>query len=93
MTKVSQSEDAEVVQPEIFRLTTAKVFCRCPEYPDLDQVFSLQALDRTPDFPKLHALLDKCTHKINGEVRTMQFGYTQAVRQIDLMPAETSGTC
>ena len=58
-----------------YRLTTAEILYRMPEYPNLLQSYLWQSLDRVPDFPKLNEFLGFWESKLDGTLHSVRIGY------------------
>jgi uncharacterized protein Usg len=58
-----------------YRLTTAEILYRMPEYPNLLQSYLWQSLDRVPDFPKLNEFLGFWESKLDGKLHSVRIGY------------------
>ena len=61
--------------PQDYRLTTAEILYKMPEYPNLLQSYLWQSLDRVPDFPKLNEFLGFWEAKLDGTVHSVRIGY------------------
>ena len=55
-----------------YRLTTAEILYRMPEYPNLLQSYLWQSLDRVPDFPKLNEFLGFWESKLDGKLHSVR---------------------
>ena len=55
-----------------YRLTTAEILYRLPDFPDLLQVFLWQKLDLAPDFPVLRGFLDFWRDNIEGAIHSVR---------------------
>ena len=55
-----------------FKLTTAEIVYRMPDYPDLLQCFVWQKLDTAPDFPKLHKFLDFWDKNLDAPIHSVR---------------------
>lgn len=67
-------------QLEGYRLATAEIVYRMPDYPDLLQTFIWQHYDLAPEFPELRRFLDFWTRNLDGalhSVRVMRAGIVQ----------------
>ena len=60
---------------EDFRLTTAEILYRMPDFPNLLQSYLWQSLDRIPDFPKLNGFLSHWEGKRTGSLHSVRIGY------------------
>ena len=63
-----------------FRLTTAEILYRVPEYPDLLQSYLWQSLDRIPDFPKLNQFLSYWEKTLDGKLDSVRIGYVGLIQ-------------
>jgi len=61
-----------LLQLKDYRLTTAEIVYRLPDYPDLFQVFIWQDLDVAPKFPVLHRFLDFWQRNLEGPLHTVR---------------------
>lgn len=55
-----------------FKLTTAEILYRMPDYPDLLQSFVWQKLDTAPEFPKLHKFLDFWDKNLEAPIHSVR---------------------
>ncbi len=51
-----------------YRLTTAEIIYRLPDYPELLQTFLWQQLDLDPNFPRLTHFLDFWERNLDGQL-------------------------
>lgn len=58
------------IQP--FKLTTAEILYRMPDFPDLLQSFVWQKLDTAPAFPKLHEFLDFWEKNLDAPIHSVR---------------------
>ncbi|RMD64843.1 MAG: Usg family protein [Alphaproteobacteria bacterium] len=63
-----------------YRLTTAEILYRMPDYPNLLQSYLWQSLDRVPDFPKLNQFLDIWERQLAGTVDSVRIGYVGIIQ-------------
>ena len=63
-----------------YRLTTAEILYRVPDYPDLLQSYLWQSLDRIPDFPKLNNFLSGWEKTLNGKLDSVRIGYVGLIQ-------------
>ncbi|MFQ5773535.1 MAG: Usg family protein [Kiloniellaceae bacterium] len=63
-----------------YRLTTAEIIYRMPDYPNLLQSYLWQSLDRVPDFPKLNEFLCFWERELEGTVHSVRIGYVGIIR-------------
>ena len=61
-----------VARPAQYRLTTAEIFYRLPDFPSLLQVFLWQKLDLAPDFPVLRRFLGFWERNLDGEIHSVR---------------------
>lgn len=54
-----------------YRLTTAEIIYRLPDYPDFLQAYIWQEYDIAPKFPVLHGFLDFWTHNLEGRLHSV----------------------
>lgn len=57
---------------EDFRLTTAEIIYRLPDYPDILQSFIWQEYDLPPDFPKLRHFLEFWSRSLDGKLHSVR---------------------
>jgi uncharacterized protein Usg len=55
-----------------YRLTTAEILYRMPDFPCLLQSFIWQNLDLAPEFPVLHKFLDFWQRRLDGELHSVR---------------------
>ena len=63
-----------------YRLTTAEILYKIPEYPDLLQSYLWQSLDRIPDFPKLNEFLSSWEKGVEGKLHSVRIGYVGIIQ-------------
>ncbi len=63
-----------------YRLTTAEIFYRFPDYPKLLQTYLWQDMDIAPDFPKLTRFLAYWEHNLEGRLHTVRIANAELVR-------------
>ncbi len=54
-----------------YRLTTAEIIYRLPDYPALLQSFIWQKFDLAPDYPELRKFLEFWSHNIEGKLHSV----------------------
>lgn len=55
-----------------YRLTTAEIIYRLPDFPELLQSFVWQSLDLAPDYPRLQAFLTFWQDHIEGDIHSVK---------------------
>lgn len=65
---------------EDFRLTTAEILYRMPDYPEVIQTYLWQSLDRVPDFPKLNEFLCDWEGQLEGTLHSVRIGYVGLIQ-------------
>ncbi|HLY55601.1 MAG TPA: Usg family protein [Stellaceae bacterium] len=55
-----------------YRLTTAEIFYRMPDFPGLLQVFLWQKLDLAPEFPVLQRFLRFWQDNLEGKIHSVR---------------------
>jgi len=55
-----------------FKLTTAEILYRMPDFPEILQSFVWQKLDTAPDFPKLHKFLDFWDKNLDAPIHSVR---------------------
>ena len=60
-----------------YRLATAEITYRLPDYPSLLQTFIWQHLDLAPSYPELRRFLAFWAEKIEGKLHSVRVGRTQ----------------
>lgn len=55
-----------------YRLTTAEILYRMPDFPGLLQTFLWQNLDLAPEFPVLHRFLDFWGSNLDGKLYSVR---------------------
>ncbi|NQW08458.1 MAG: Usg family protein [Alphaproteobacteria bacterium] len=63
-----------------YRLTTAEIFYRFPDYPGLLQTYLWQEMDVVPDFPRLTRFLDYWERNLEGKLHTVRIANAELVR-------------
>ena len=58
-----------------YRLTTAEIFYRLPDHPDLLQSFLWQNLDQVPYLPRLQRFLDFWDRELDGRLHSVRVAY------------------
>ena len=66
-----------------YRLTTAEIIYYMPDHPKLLQTFIWQHLDRSPDFPRLHAFLVFWQHHIDAKLYSVRVAQAQGMSPSD----------
>ncbi|HMD62682.1 MAG TPA: Usg family protein [Stellaceae bacterium] len=61
-----------------YRLTTAEIIYRMPDYPDLLQSFVWQKLDLAPDFPEFRRFLEFWSRNIEGKLHSVKVGQARS---------------
>ena len=61
-----------------YRLTTAEILYRMPDYPDLLQSFIWQKFDLAPDFPELRRFLEFWSRNIEGKLHSVKVGQARS---------------
>ncbi len=67
-------------QPEGFGLTTANIFYRMPDHPDILQSYIWQHYDLHPDFPELRKFLDFWTRELDGLLHSVTVAHASLIR-------------
>ena len=63
-----------------YRLTTAEIIYRLPDYPALLQSFIWQKFDLAPEFPELQKFLDFWRDNIEGKLHSVNVKQSSQVR-------------
>jgi uncharacterized protein Usg len=63
-----------------YRLTTAEILYRLPDYPKLLQSYLWQEMDVAPDFPRLTKFLDYWERNLDGRLHTVRIANAELVR-------------
>jgi len=63
-----------------YRLATAQIFYRLPDFPAVLQTFLWQKLDLAPEYPELRKFLDFWRANIEGELHSVQVASAGAPR-------------
>ena len=71
-----------------YRLTTAEILYKMPDYPNLLQSYLWQSLDRVPDFPKLNEFLGFWEAKLNGTLHSVRIGYVGIMQPVEWQMSE-----
>jgi uncharacterized protein Usg len=67
-----------------YRLTTAEILYRLPDFPDLLQVFLWQKLDVAPEFPVLHGFLEFWQKNIDGAIHSVRVDHVGLLSRREL---------
>ncbi len=70
--RLSVPSNNVVIRAEGYRLSTAELLYRMPDYPDLLQSFLWQHYDMAPEFPVLREFLDFWRDNIEGELHSVR---------------------
>jgi uncharacterized protein Usg len=62
-----------------YRLTTAEIIYRFPDYPVLLQSYVWQELDIAPKFPTLHKFLDFWDRELDGKIHSVKVMHAELV--------------
>ena len=71
-----------------FRLTTAEITYRRPDFPDLLQEFIWQDLDIAPGFPKLTKFLEFWAHHLDGPLHLIRVCHADLTKPAEFRWAE-----
>ena len=73
--------DQEAVEKRLqgYRLATAHILYRMPDFPKLLQSFIWQQLDLAPDYPELRKFLDFWRGNLDGELHSVEVAGSQLV--------------
>ncbi|MGB8841860.1 MAG: Usg family protein [Aliidongia sp.] len=71
-----------------YRLTTAEILYRLPDFPHLLQSYIWQNLDLAPEFPVLHRFLDFWQRQLDGKVHSVRVGSISIVGANELRHAQ-----
>jgi uncharacterized protein Usg len=72
------------MQIQGYRLTTAEILYRMPDFPDVLQSFIWQNLDLAPRFPVLKRFLDFWSVNIDGKLHSVKIAHTGIVSPAEL---------
>lgn len=67
-----------------FRLTTAEILYRFPDFPGLLQSYLWQDMDVAPDFPRLTKFLDYWERNLDGRLYSVRIANAELVRPQEL---------
>lgn len=73
-----------------YRLTTAEILYRLPDYPDLLQSYIWQDLDLAPKFPILGKFLRFWDRELDGKLHSIRLGTSGLITADDLRYADFS---
>jgi uncharacterized protein Usg len=62
-----------------YRLTTAEIVYRLPDYPALLQTYVWQDLDLAPRYPALQKFLDFWERELEGKLHSVRVGAAQLI--------------
>jgi uncharacterized protein Usg len=63
-----------------YRLTTAEILYRFPDFPGLLQSYRWQEMDVAPDFPRLTRFLDYWERNLEGRLHSVRIANAELVR-------------
>jgi uncharacterized protein Usg len=63
-----------------YRLTTAEILYRFPDFPGLLQSYLWQEMDIAPDFPRLTRFLDYWDRHLEGRLHSVRIANAELVR-------------
>ncbi|GHD59325.1 hypothetical protein GCM10017083_43340 [Thalassobaculum fulvum] len=63
-----------------YRLTTAEILYRFPDFPGLLQSYLWQEMDVAPDFPRLTRFLDYWERNLEGRLHSVRIANAELVR-------------
>lgn len=66
-----------------YRLTTAEILYRLPDYPVILQSYIWQELDKTPDFPVLKKFLDFWERTLEGKLFSVRVASCEIIKPSD----------
>lgn len=72
-----------------YRLTTAEILYRFPDYPGLLQTYLWQEMDVVPDFPRLTRFLEYWERHLDGKLHTVRIANAELVRPQEIAYATT----
>jgi uncharacterized protein Usg len=83
---------AFVFQARDYRLTTAEIIYRLPDYPELLQTYIWQDLDLAPRFPVLTRFLDFWSRNLDGRLHTVRVASAAVLRPTEFRYADCTIT-
>lgn len=89
----SFSDTDFVRQLQGWRLTTAEITYRLPDYRDLLQIFVWQNYDLAPRFPQLTRFLDYWSHHLDGPLCSVRVACEGSVRPITFSHQDREWLC
>ena len=78
------SDKAFELQLKGWRLTTAEIMYRMPDYRSVLQTFIWQDYDLAPKFPRLIRFLDFWSHNLEGPLASVRVAHAGIVRPVEL---------
>ena len=78
------SSGASRLAPADYRLTTAEILYRMPDFPAVLQTFIWQHIDISPDFPVLRRFLDFWERNLEGRLHSVRVCRARLVRPVEL---------
>ncbi len=72
-----------------YRLTTAEILYHMPNFPNLQQSYLWQSLDRIPDFPKLNQFLTYWEQELDGKLHSVRIGYVGIIQPSEWRHSES----
>ena len=67
-------------QLQDYRLATAEILYRLPDYPELLQTYIWQDLDIAPRYPVLHKFLDFWEAQLDGRLHSVRIASTKLIQ-------------
>jgi uncharacterized protein Usg len=72
------------LQIEGYGLTTANIFYRLPDHPNILQSYIWQDYDLHPEFPELRKFLDFWTRSLDGPLHTVTVAHSRLIRPAEM---------
>lgn len=78
-------------QLQNFRLTTAQIFYRMPDYGSILQEYIWQDYDLAPQFPKLNEFVAFWTEELEGPIHSIYVANTKLIKSETVFVADWQG--
>ena len=72
-----------VLELQGYKLTTAQIYYRMPDHPNVLQEFIWQHYDLAPKFPKLYSFLNFWENKIDGALHSVYVARKELIKPSD----------
>lgn len=84
---MAEKTDLEL-QLDGFRLTTAKIYYRFPDFPSILQTYIWQKYDKAPDFPEMFDFLQFWDRNLEGKIHSVEFMHPELISPAAIIPVK-----